>query len=194
MSEYSLLLYYPLSREFGRPFPADAPLTLAPDVEKLVLSPHVYGPSVAPQSYFDDATFPKNMEAIWEAHFGFVASRGLGCLVIGEWGGWFTNNDATWQRAFSAFLTRRRLSHFYWALNPTSRDTGGLLLADWASPSANKLAMLATMPATPVIPGSESEDASASHEAHHKHTHDAGAHDHAGGGGGGHHNASSGEH
>lgn len=125
------------------------PLVL-PDKQKLILSPHIYGPSVAPQEYFGAADFPANMPEIWEAHFGFVASTGAGCLVIGEWGGWFLGNDAVWQRAFSAYLTKRKISSFYWALNPTSRDTGGLVLADWVTPHSQKLAMLSPMPGTPV--------------------------------------------
>ena len=132
----------------------DRPIKLTPERGKLVLSPHVYGPSVAPQPYFDEPDFPRNLEAIWDTFFGFVASSGSGCLVIGEWGGWMSGSDALWQKAFSAYLTHRRISHFYWALNPTSRDTGGLVLADWSSPSTNKLTMLDAMPATPVLPGS----------------------------------------
>lgn len=113
-------------------------------------APAVYGPSVAPQSYFDAADFPRNMEAIWDAHFGFVPATKAGCVVVGEWGGWNLGNDAVWQRAFSAYLSHRQISHFYWALNPTSRDTGGLVLADWFTPSSLKLTMLSSMPATPI--------------------------------------------
>ena len=99
------------------------PLTLPADAAgKLVYSPHIYGPSVAPQPYFDAPEFPHNMEAIWDAHFGFIAAERRGCVAVGEWGGWNMANDAVWQRAFSAYLSRRQISHFYWALNPTSRN------------------------------------------------------------------------
>jgi endoglucanase len=128
------------------------PLSGLPAPSKLVLSPHIYGPSVAPQPYFDDKDFPANMEAHWESFFGFVANKGHGCVVVGEWGGWFSGNDAVWQRAFSAYLSRHRIGSFYWALNPTSRDTGGLVLADWKTPNTHKLVMLSTMPATS-LPG-----------------------------------------
>ena len=148
------------------------PLRLTPDQSKLVLSPHIYGPSVAPQPYFDDADFPHNMEPIWDAFFGFVASSGAGCIAVGEWGGWMSGTDATWQKAFSAYLSRRQLSHFYWALNPTSRDTGGLVLADWTTPSATKLIMLDAMPATPAMTTGTEPTHSQSHvngkHAHHR--------------------------
>ncbi len=41
---------------------------------RLVLSPHVYGPDVYNQPYFNVSNFPNNMPAIWDAHFGFARS------------------------------------------------------------------------------------------------------------------------
>ena len=145
---------------------------------KLVLSPHVYGPSVAPQPYFDDASFPANMPPIWDAHFGFVAARGLGCVVVGEWGGWYTGNDAVWQRAFAAYLGERGIGAFYWALNPTSRDTGGLVLANWVTPNPNKVALLRSMAATPIDAADGAATAAAGpHGGPHKLETRAGGHD-----------------
>ena len=139
-------------------------LATAEQQSKLVLSPHIYGPSVAPQPYFDESGFPSNMPQIWDAHFGFASSKEHGmCIVIGEWGGWFAANDAIWQKAFGAYLSKRQIGHFYWALNPTSRDTGGLVLADWHTPNEQKLTLLKSMPATSV--------GMATHE-HHKHGHE----------------------
>ena len=106
------------------------------------------------------------MNHIWETHFGYVAATGKGCLVVGEWGGWYTGSDAVWQRAFSAYLSRHRVGSFYWALNPTSRDTGGLVLADWRTPNAHKLAMLSTMPGTAL---GGAKGGAADTEKHHPH-------------------------
>ena len=66
-------------------------------------------------------------------------------------------------KAFGAYLSKRQIGHFYWALNPTSRDTGGLVLADWHTPNEQKLTLLKSMPATSV--------GMATHE-HHKHGHE----------------------
>lgn len=129
------------------------PLSLAHHPHKLVLSPHIYGPSVAPQPYFADARFPANLPPIWETHFGFVTSEAKGCVVVGEWGGWFTGSDAAWQKAFGAYLAQKGIGSFYWALNPTSRDTGGLVLSDWTTPNELKLALLDSMPVTPIVAG-----------------------------------------
>lgn len=48
-----------------------APVRL-PVAGKLVYSPHVYGPDVFCQPYFNDANFPHNMPDIWTRHFGWV--------------------------------------------------------------------------------------------------------------------------
>ena len=50
------------------------PLTIP--ANKLVLSPHVYGPDVHVQPYFEDPNFPENMPAIWDAHFGYLVDQG----------------------------------------------------------------------------------------------------------------------
>lgn len=39
---------------------------------RIVYSPHVYGPDVYNQGYFQINTFPYNMPTIWNAHFGFA--------------------------------------------------------------------------------------------------------------------------
>jgi len=39
-------------------------------LDKIVLSPHIYGPSVYPRDYFEVENFPKNMDEIWEKTFG----------------------------------------------------------------------------------------------------------------------------
>ena len=64
--------------------------------------------------------------------------------MVGEWGGKLTGPDAAWQKAFAAYLRERQIGSFYWCLNPTSRDTGGLLLNDWQRGHAKRgLASLA---------------------------------------------------
>ena len=112
---------------------------------RLVLSPHVYGPSIYAQPYFTDPAFPRNMPAIWERQFGFLKGKGAP-LIIGEWGGWYLpgTKDRVWQDAFAAWLIKKGLgcSTIYWALNPNSGDTGGLLQNDWRTPVADKLALL----------------------------------------------------
>ena len=132
----------------------EQPISLM-DNSKLVYSPHTYGPSVYPQFYFADATFPNNMAAIWKERFEFLREVTGSPIVIGEMGGHYTGNDKTWQDWAAAFMRQKRIGIFYFALlvgaGPQNDDTGGLLKGDWTTPEAEKLAMLSTLPSTDVL-------------------------------------------
>ena len=166
----------------GRPHPCPAPSAAGQDVsiptwwgenlqaalqfpvslnsrQKVVYSPHVYGPSVYPQPYFRNDHFPANMPAIWHTQWGYIAQQRAFPVVIGEWGGRYVGDDKKWQDAMATFLkdpANAIAGNFYWCLNPDSGDTGGLLKT-WGSmgsagdPDRAKLLMLANLEAT-VIP------------------------------------------
>ncbi|MET0499070.1 MAG: glycoside hydrolase family 5 protein [Steroidobacteraceae bacterium] len=140
-----------------------SPLNIPPD--RLVLSPHVYGPDVFNQSYFSAADFPSNMPAIWNSHFGDVQKQGY-AVVLGETGGKYgagDPRDKTFQDSLFAYLKQRDLRDvFYWSWNPNSGDTGGILNDDWTTVRQDKVALLqsfwagaanppATTTPTPVI-------------------------------------------
>ena len=120
-----------------------APLNIPAD--RLVLSPHVYGPDVFAQSYFAAADFPNNMPAIWNSHFGDVQAQGY-AVVIGETGGKYGSSDPrdkTFQDALFAYLKQRDLRDvFYWSWNPNSGDTGGILNDDWTTVRQDKVTLL----------------------------------------------------
>ncbi len=126
-----------------------APFACAPlniPSEKLVFSPHVYGPDVYAQPYFDDSDFPDNLPAIWDAHFGFLGARGY-TLAPGEFGGKYGHggdpDDKTWQNAIvDYFIDREICNFFYWSWNPNSGDTGGILKDDWISVWTDKVSNL----------------------------------------------------
>ena len=105
-----------------------APVKL-PVANKLVYSPHVYGPDVFGQPYFNDPNFPANMPDIWDRHFGYMKSKGLGpALCAGEWGGWAKEGgkDRCWQESLAKWMVDNDImDSFYWCLNPNSGDTGG---------------------------------------------------------------------
>ncbi|KAL1528782.1 hypothetical protein AB1Y20_010109 [Prymnesium parvum] len=132
-----------------------APVVLD-DPSKLVYSPHVYGPSVYQQHYFDDAAFPYNMPAVWDSHFAFAKELTHTPIVLGEFGGRYVDQDKQWQDWALPFCVESGFGMFYFALNPDSADTGGLVDANWSIPSegtveAAKLAALAQLPATNIF-------------------------------------------
>lgn len=119
---------------------------LAIPANRLVLSPHVYGPDVYNQAYFNTADFPANLPAIWDAHFGQFRAQGF-AIAIGEMGGRYGHGgspkDKVWQDAMIDYLIRKDITHlFYWSWNPNSGDTGGILQDDWRSVWQDKLDLL----------------------------------------------------
>ncbi|WNV06608.1 cellulase family glycosylhydrolase [Candidatus Methylospira mobilis] len=116
---------------------------------KLVLAPHVYGPDVYEQTYFSDPTFPDNMPAIWDAHFGQFKKAGY-TLAIGEIGGKYGHGgdpkDVKFQNALIAYLKGKGITNlFYWSWNPNSGDTGGILQDDWTAVWQDKVNLLASL-------------------------------------------------
>lgn len=136
-------------------FEADSKKLSVPK-NRLVFSPHAYGPSVhEPHTYFQTANFPANMPAIWDEHFGYLKGKGY-AIAIGEFGGKYSswekeagseanpNKDMKWQQAFVKYLKSKGIkNYFYWSLNPNSGDTKGLLKDDWKTWDEDKLKLLA---------------------------------------------------
>jgi endoglucanase len=132
------------------------PLSIPAD--RVVLSPHTYGPDVFVQPYFNDPTFPDNMAAIWDRHFGQFIDSGH-AVIIGEFGGKYGEGDprdVQWQDALVDYLLRKGVgSAFYWAWNPNSDDTGGILDDDWITLREDKLTLLKRLWAGPSAPHPE---------------------------------------
>ena len=122
---------------------ACTPLEILAD--RLVLSPHTYGPDVFAQPYFSDPAFPANMAAIWDRRFGRFVGAGH-AVVLGEFGGKYGEGDprdVDWQDALVDYLVGKRIdSAFYWTWNPNSSDTGGILRDDWNTVREDKVALL----------------------------------------------------
>ena len=110
---------------------------------KLVYSPHVYGPDVFMIDAFKQPDFPRNLPAIWDAQWGYLRKQKLAPIVIGEWGG--RNEAGTKDRAWHDLIKKYFVDNgfacatFYWSLNPNSGDTKGLLEDDWMTPVRHKL-------------------------------------------------------
>lgn len=111
----------------------DRPIVLT-NPEKLVYSPHEYGPTVFEQEWFKVSEFPDNMPGIWDKQFGFIANKGEGHLFIGELGiKGEGGKDEVWFDKFLNYMdeSKEAYSWTFWAWNPNSGDTGGILEYDW---------------------------------------------------------------
>ena len=126
------------------------PISLV-DPSKLVYSPHEYGPGVYHQKYFESPEFPNNLAAIWRARWEFVREQTGAPVVVGEMGGFYEANDKVWMDWALGHLVEEGIGLFYFALQPGSKDTGGLLKDDWTTPEKAKLAALDKLPSTDVL-------------------------------------------
>ncbi len=137
--------------------------------EKMILSPHIYGPSVYPRDYFEDENFPENMDEIWEKTFWKYTDTYT--LIFGEFGGNYLGEDKIWQDALISYMISKRIDSFYfWSWNPNSTDTKWLVLDDWKTletPKYNNLSRLffqnrnleiSEIEAEKIIPENTSED------------------------------------
>jgi endoglucanase len=130
---------------------------------KLVYSPHEYGPGVFDQPWFSERSFPKNLSDRWETGFFFIVRQKIAPVLVGEFGGRkvdMTSKEGIWQRQLVSFLQRNNLSFAYWSWNPNSQDTGGILLDDWQAIDQSKQQLLSqllpaptmrSVPATPTL-------------------------------------------
>lgn len=113
---------------------------------KLVYSAHDYGPEVYLQQWFQ---VPKlsdlvhTLPAVWEKYWAFLEKTGVP-VFLGEFGGNSTGLDAEgiWQRTLLYFLKANGMSYTYWAWNPDSGDTGGILQSDWKTVNQGKIDIL----------------------------------------------------
>ncbi len=119
---------------------ADKPVQLSVP-HQVVYSPHDYPHDVYDLHYFHDPTYPNNLPGIWDAHWGFIVKQHIAPLMLGEFG--TTLNDMEDQQWFSAIVNYlgtgvTGIGWTYWALNPDSGDTGGILQNDWMTVNQQK--------------------------------------------------------
>ncbi|MTD14797.1 cellulase family glycosylhydrolase [Nakamurella sp. YIM 132087] len=113
---------------------------------RLVYSPHDYPSTIWPRDWFDDPAYPANLAPFWDRNWGFIQQQGIAPVLLGEFGSKLeTESDKVWMATLVEYLNTNRMSFGYWAFNPNSGDTGGLVQDDWITPETAKLQMLAPL-------------------------------------------------
>jgi endoglucanase len=114
---------------------------------RVVYSPHEYGPRESSQPWFTAATTYDSLSAVWTQHWAYISNNGIAPVWLGEFG--TTNNSADilgstpgtegqWFQSLVQFLaTDRNLNWTFWALN--GEDSYGLLNSNYDPSSANRL-------------------------------------------------------
>jgi len=112
---------------------------------RLVYSPHEYGPGVFAQPWFSDPNMASILADRWEKGFGFIHTQNIAPLFIGEFGAKSvskTTVEGRWINQFTDYLAATGISWTFWSWNPNSGDTGGVLTDDWNSVHTDKMALL----------------------------------------------------
>ena len=122
---------------------ADYPVDLAQYQNKLVYSPHDYGPTVYEQPWFQGSyTYDSLMKDCWHDNWFYIHEDNIAPLLIGEWGGFMTEPNITWMTYMRELIQKNKLNHTFWCFNANSGDTGGMVLDDFTTWDEEKYAFV----------------------------------------------------
>ena len=121
----------------------DYPIDLGKYQNKLVYSPHDYGPTVYKQPWFEGSyTFDSLMKDCWRDNWFYIHENNTAPLLIGEWGGFMREPNLTWMTYMRKLIKDNKLNHTFWCFNANSGDTGGLVLDDFTTWDEEKYAFV----------------------------------------------------
>ncbi|MDE6030121.1 MAG: glycoside hydrolase family 5 protein, partial [Oscillospiraceae bacterium] len=112
----------------------DYPVDLGKYQNKLVYSPHDYGPTVYEQPWFKGGyDFDSLIKDCWQDNWLYIHKNNTAPLLIGEWGGYMREPNLTWMTCMRRLIKENHLNHTFWCFNANSGDTGGLVLDDFTT-------------------------------------------------------------
>lgn len=112
----------------------DNPVDLGKYQNKLVYSPHDYGPAVYQQPWFKSGyNYNSLYKDCWHDNWFYIQEEGIAPLLIGEWGGYMTEPNLTWMTHLRKFIKTNKINHTFWCFNANSGDTGGLVKDDFVT-------------------------------------------------------------
>lgn len=118
--------------------------------ERIVFSPHIYGPDVRGLENTEnegDETF--------ERRFGFLKNHAFfnaSAIVVTEFGGHLQNLDQSYFQKWASFMKKQGLDdsgYFFWTFPPSSADTGGFLNDDYVTINQEKVEFLQKLQQNP---------------------------------------------
>lgn len=121
----------------------DNPVNLGKYQNKLVYSPHDYGPTVYEQPWFKGGyTYDSLYKDCWYDNWFYIQKNNTAPLLIGEWGGFMREPNLTWMTHLRKLIKDNRINHTFWCFNSNSGDTGGLVLDDFTTWDEDKYAFV----------------------------------------------------
>jgi len=98
---------------------------------RVVYSPHDYGPAEANQPWFNGSTTASSLAAVWDQNWGYIHNQGSAPLFIGEFGTLNGNTDiqnstpgsqGQWFSSLVQYISGKpALNWAYWAMNGNDR-------------------------------------------------------------------------
>ncbi len=121
----------------------DFPVNLGKYQNKLVYSPHDYGPTVYKQPWFEGSyDYDSLMKDCWQDNWLYIHTENTAPLLIGEWGGFMKEPNLIWMTCMRRLISEYHLNHTFWCYNANSGDTGGLVLDDFKTWDEEKYAFV----------------------------------------------------
>lgn len=112
----------------------DYPVNLGKYQNKLVYSPHDYGPTVYEQPWFQGGfDYDSLKRDCWDDNWLYITEDDIAPLLIGEWGGFMREPNLKWMTCMRRLIKEYHLNHTFWCYNANSGDTGGLVLDDFTT-------------------------------------------------------------
>ena len=112
----------------------DYPVNLGKYQNKLVYSPHDYGPTVYEQPWFEGGfDYNSLIRDCWQDNWLYIQKENIAPLLIGEWGGFMREPNLSWMTCMRKLIKEYHLNHTFWCYNANSGDTGGLVLDDFTT-------------------------------------------------------------
>lgn len=120
------------------------PIELGQFQNKLVYSPHDYGPLVYEQPWFQkDFNKDTLYTDVWADNWAFIMEDDIAPLLIGEWGGFMdAGPNQKWMEAIRDYIVENKIHHTFWCFNANSGDTGGLVENDFKTWDEDKYNLL----------------------------------------------------
>ena len=115
---------------------------------RVVYSPHEYGPGVFAQPWFSQPDMATTLANRWTTGFGYIRDSGTAPILVGEFGAKNVGTDTVegrWIRQFADYMGQKGISWTFWAWNPNSGDTGGVLQDDWRTVNPAKMGLLSSL-------------------------------------------------
>ncbi|HEX9062049.1 MAG TPA: cellulase family glycosylhydrolase [Clostridia bacterium] len=122
----------------------DYPVNLGTHQDKLVYSPHDYGPLVYKQPWFKDGFTAESVyNDCWKDNWAYIGEQKIAPLLVGEWGGFMDGGDnEKWMEGLRDYMIKNKVSHTFWCYNANSGDTGGLVGYDFSTWDEKKYALV----------------------------------------------------